>query len=1756
MTEFPTGLQAPLPGDELRNLSRNLKRLFAAESSPVGDVNGVQALLEAAILTANTVNLSEADRTATYDLLCGLIDRCRTSEQETYHAILWQKGAWLRLLQAFLDHPSNAKPKSMRQLLSALVAALQSDRNSAPASQVADEATKQLLELVVDRTRPRKVKSAIQSLTLLLSRNAIDGESFLNGVRSLPEVSRSRNAAGSDYVENFLALIFDLIPNNDLAPSAGQFASLFVSQLSNKTTPIGSVVENETIPMWAIPLERSFLSNPGAIYNFKNHCFPSLFALDSTDFLLFLRYIRLVDQLGPEWFPEGFDKKSLRSNAVSNDDDSANLLFSALQTGKELGLICETDYRDEKLVAFKDNNVLIPDLAIGKLLFHSSTHIRLSTLSLLTSSPSATKPLTAGGLQCLRRNFLSLFAETDANVRGEIFGLLQRLIDRLRAATAFIHKSLPGGVKERFPSDQIIDSSILSRASVLDPCLRQYHEHVAFIHGMIRTVADGLRPAASYQRHISSLRILGTMLQCGIDSVIPTKFLSKQAQRTVSWPFKIAVMDQTMSRMLHDLVLDPFDDVRSSAAWALKMSVNQTNPQPLTNESGRLSNMDHAEWPEPLGDLVCYLNRAELVMLESGRADKADGAARAYGLLTSSRLDVSEALSTRSGEQWSNSILGIAVHLVERLECSITTVRRDLKDAVMHLPMHGTLASLRYIIEESGIYVSIRKSCLARLSEWKSLHQRLLRLLHDIWGCVQKILCDDAPEGYEPDELEDDTTLTTKDVLSYCWRALKEASSLIKLIVQQAPYDKESNEMNVIEWTDFKSLGNLCFTELAELRHRGAFSTVAQTFAACCARSITLDNESVRMLPTTWYERTLAYIRGKSGLTTRRSAGIPSLLIGILSADFDGALLSRAIPDLLALAQGASELDKQQNITTQVHSLNCLKAIYTNGKLGPASERFIGRGLGLAASRMHHPTWAIRNCGLMLFRALIDRLLGNTELRDWDGVTESLSTQFSYDKFPEILPIVLELLTPQGRDTESGLSPNNAASLEGVFPALLILQRAQPPQEQLQQIEKAVFHLTSNPHWHVRNMAARTYCKLLQKDLYFQAFSEIAAHVDIRKQNNLHGRILCLGYLLKSEIQNVDQTKKEHDDPGSFELSEACSTFAQFCDVLLSMFEKILTQNPCPVTQVAYVDVINLYGRTLLRHEGLEATGFFQLSDMLLSYFERGPASPAHGVASSRYTPSLQEAVQAHELLSIILRGLQSFRSGTCTKDSLGNSLISLLWSAERTSTCSCSALYSQLSDIIENSGLMDASSLIEVGGAVFDHLAASKSHTSRPQGLSLLAELLEKPTLQKSSTPFPWSPTSLPEQASTEIRHSSPSRLESESRIWGSLLAFRGRMNDVSNTGEETQLHQFFQTLRFSMHEDLPFPTRYAAVRSLHNFTGMSPELFHSNQGHRTVLETSMLAYDVLNDDDDEIRAIGTDVARLILPAIQTKNPSSTLVPQIASQKLASFILRYFSESKELCIEATERVAGSKVQNHGPGKSITSKLEEALKKDNDLFAHEKQNLYIDEVKEAMIWSRILVKLENSAIPRRLAIKLTKRALPVTGHSAGRPIKTCSPWNISNLPFHYNSETLLVSMPWFRKTKQQQNGDGSPRRVAAKLTKANNKQTKELERADPQRESSDRILAWVRSVESNHPGEEPSDLGSGSEAEGPPVNNAPRTTSTTTSTSHNKRIAAAQRSKLSTKHQGKIYSYSDHYFALCNDGSITSLLFSSLLKHY
>lgn len=91
-------------------------------------------------------------------------------------------------------------------------------------------------------------------------------------------------------------------------------------------------------------------------------------------------------------------------------------------------------------------------------------------------------------------------------------------------------------------------------------------------------------------------------------------------------------------------------------------------------------------------------------------------------------------------------------------------------------------------------------------------------------------------------------------------------------------------------------------------------------------------------------------MREKDKELTRRSAGLPAAITGILSAYPSGAFFEEIIINLQTIACEPVIYAKQPNELRlhQVHALNSLKDVFTNAQLGPSTEIHLTKTLVIA----------------------------------------------------------------------------------------------------------------------------------------------------------------------------------------------------------------------------------------------------------------------------------------------------------------------------------------------------------------------------------------------------------------------------------------------------------------------------------------------------------------------------------------------------------------------------------------------------------------------------------------------------------------------------------------------------------------------------------------------------------------------------------------------------------------------------------------
>lgn len=751
----------------------------------------------------------------------------------------------------------------------------------------------------------------------------------------------------------------------------------------------------------------------------------------------------------------------------------------------------------------------------------------------------------------MQKHLEAYFSESDAKLRNDVSGKVRDMFKRVRGAIFVLKKSIPRAAAQKKAQDKPLEANpVVFRANLVSlpeadliECLR-YHER--FLFWYLGFLCDQLTPTASYQRHIASLNAARHILRMEGEKSKTWETLDDQ---TIFFDR----FDGTWLRALSDLVMDPFDDVRDDAAFVLKQIFSD-------HRCRRFKLAAQGDAGDATAELSVLLSKAESLARRTARADHSDGVARIRQLL----------YRFADSEQGRISLLS---DLVGGLEAKLAVTERDLAQAVLEAPLHGDFSSLCYTWQ----VVSELRFSEGELRSVQGLQERIVSCGERVWAAVRAILCDDSPEGHLPRELEEVDGLDTKDVLSYSFRAVHEASNLLRGLVQSIRHASQPGKAHPSREL-YERIGNLSFEQLASLRHRGAFTTVALTFATCCqlVKHIDQQQQDGPSMLKKWYQGTMDNIYGQVS-TTRRSAGIPAMMTGVLSADMASPSFEQAMAKLTEIASlpaRAAETDGSN--LPQVHAYNCLKDMFKSSTLtaaGNKSERYLPDCLELAANGLRSELWALRNCGLVLLRSLMDGLFGTHESKatmeaGWDGK----ANRVSYQRYPSLPAVLVRLLRADhgdGGGDGAGFGLGAAigpAKAEAVFPALDMVRRAGPPAVLRDELQGLIAKYLSSPVWHVREMAARTLCSCLLHREWLDEVAVLAGGSSVREgrgnvQNHVHGFLLTVRFVVE-RLRDVMPERLRSDTP-------------RLAQILRGYWLQIKSL-PSPEIAVSYLQLVNL----------------------------------------------------------------------------------------------------------------------------------------------------------------------------------------------------------------------------------------------------------------------------------------------------------------------------------------------------------------------------------------------------------------------------------------------------------------------------------------------------------------------------------------------------------------------------------------------------
>jgi hypothetical protein len=669
--------------------------LAAREASLLSTARKLKDAIDALLGAAELADIPPSQRATVCVALCGAFERCQVAAVERFRDAIWEDHRWSRLFGIYLNFFDKAKPKSMRQVLLVSTAVL-SKNTALWSSQYPQEAVSRIVDLISRDQNHRKVKPALQALAHFISKGLISVDQLIDLSGKCvqdSEVHVSRAKTGQTLLAKFLIWVL----HHDTALAAGHLVAHFLEKGSDSQA---FNQERETgLPIWAEPFETCIRASPESIQEFRHHVFPNVFRLSFDDYIQFLHHLRMRRYLN------AIPSSEAEANTDYGRPDDAveiSILFAALQAGKDIGMVKDIglsfavpvsntglltmlDRGQSKTIELHAGALLVPNVVLGKLMAHSTPDVRLAGLSLLVSSTSITKPISKGSIQCLRDNLFHLHADTDANFRGELLSQIQRLFDRLRSSTATLSKAIMGNTAALKSISTTFASGNLGPGTD-ERCFSDILSyHLEFVSWYLSFISSELRPTASYQRHITALKALTIIMKSGIDPIVSHKSLSKQAQGDKRWHHRMNILTPGLVRSLLDLLLDPFDEVHVVAASILRLKY-EGNGTPKSTSS----------------ELLQFIGRAEKIMLRTGRADHADGVARAYELLYSQSDD--DMISTNGLEtqgQWWRTKWAVINHLMQELERTLELARQDLSVAVNQYPMHGILASLRCVRYEN-----------------------------------------------------------------------------------------------------------------------------------------------------------------------------------------------------------------------------------------------------------------------------------------------------------------------------------------------------------------------------------------------------------------------------------------------------------------------------------------------------------------------------------------------------------------------------------------------------------------------------------------------------------------------------------------------------------------------------------------------------------------------------------------------------------------------------------------------------------------------------------------------------------------------------------------------------------------------------------------------------------------------------------------------------------------------------------------------
>lgn len=620
-----------------------------------------------------------------------------------------------------------------------------------------------------------------------------------------------------------------------------------------------------------------------------------------------------------------------------------------------------------------------------------------------------------------------------------------------------------------------------------------------FLIWFIQYLKVQICPGTQYQRNDLAFKLLKILVESGIDNSVLEQDIDTRNRR--DYPFSISLFtDATLLRLIIDNLTSNYDDIRQLAKELLAIALNSSNGHVLRAKF---------DW-----EVVSYQANKYLKVYQTSEI----GAEVQSFLFYTSKDKVS-----------------FVNNLIMLLQDKLTNSKHDY---IKHFnePIGGYLMQLSMILEEAKFTPE----------ESNSIIEQSISLIFDNWEAVKTIICYDSSEENRPDILID-CSIEDQVIITNAFRSIKESSGLLNTILHSYPLSREQLTL----------IGDLLIHQLFSIRHSGAFQSVLPSFQTCCARCSQECPSQLR----TWLEGILTSLEVKTQNITRRSGGIPFLLSIIFTTEKakERPLLKHAFKILERIASAPIGEHQDKVDLPQINAFNCIRAIFIESKLSEPCALYVPSALSLALRNFTSDIWALRNCSIMLFTSLQNRLFGKNG--------KNVSARLFFTRYQGVRETLLEILQSSIGVPCGGIestSSHSQSHLESIFLVLNLLLRLKPTPgyDGLDAFVIEVTRCLENSNWKIREMASRTIASLIENP--YEKSAVLLRSSSFTKQNKLHGVLLAVNHLLQ-----VNAATLEHSE-----------SFSELIDVIFEKELEFLTCNPSYVTSKAYVQLVNTAFKT------------------------------------------------------------------------------------------------------------------------------------------------------------------------------------------------------------------------------------------------------------------------------------------------------------------------------------------------------------------------------------------------------------------------------------------------------------------------------------------------------------------------------------------------------------------------------------------------